>query len=173
MRGSLVRAQSREHIFEAVHPTMVHKCESTLLGWKHTSNMSMLRRMRRRILHILRCPSRKEVHLEYNKTFEQIMRDIEAPNNLLHLFVVGIDLALLDGDTHSSEEWNSNPNGSTMDWTISELLYDDMIPQQYKMASQQQTMVGWEHLFMGKMVSGWKHCWPDKKYWGSSIEKIL
>ena len=27
------------------------------------------------ILHILRCPSRKEVHLEYNNTFERIMRD--------------------------------------------------------------------------------------------------
>ena len=69
----------------------------------------------KKILHIMRCPSRKQVHLEYNKTFERIMREIEAPNHLLHLFEAGIDLALLDGDTHSSEEWNSNPNGSTMD----------------------------------------------------------
>ena len=22
--------------------------------------------------------------------------------------------------------------------------------------------VGWEHLFMGKMASGWRHCWPEK-----------
>ena len=48
------------------------------------------------------------------------MREMEAPNHLLHLLEAGIDLALLDGDTHSGEEWNGNPNGSTMDRTISE-----------------------------------------------------
>ena len=36
------------------------------------------------ILHILRCSSRKEVHIEHNKTFERIMRETEAPNHLLH-----------------------------------------------------------------------------------------
>ena len=44
-----------------------------------------------------------------------------------------------------------------------------MIPQQYKTAFQQQTKLGWKHLFMGKMASGWKHCWPYKKHWLSSI----
>ena len=48
------------------------------------------------ILHNLRCSSRKEVHTEHNDTFEQIMREIEAPNHHLHLFEAGIDLALLD-----------------------------------------------------------------------------
>ena len=42
---------------------------------------------------------------------------------------------------------------STMDRTISELLYDDTIPQHYKTVFQQQTKIGWEHLFMGKMAS--------------------
>ena len=82
---------------------------------------------------------------------------------------VGIDLILLDEDTHSGKEWNGNPNGSTIDRTISELLYDDTIPQHYKMVFQQQTKVGWEHPFMGKTVSRWRHCWLDKKYWQSSI----
>ena len=81
------------------------------------------------ILHILQCPSRREVHLGYNETFVQIMRDIEAPNQLLHLFEMRIELALLDGDTHRGEDWNDNPNGSTMDNTNSELLYDSTIPQ--------------------------------------------
>ena len=40
------------------------------------------------ILHILRCSSRKEVHLEHNQTFERIMKEIEAPNHFLYLFEV-------------------------------------------------------------------------------------
>ena len=48
-------------------------------------------------------------------------------------------------------------------------MYDDTIPQQYKTAFQQQTKLGWERLLMGKMASGWRQCWPDKKYWRSSI----
>ena len=97
------------------------------------------------------------------------MRDIEATNHLLHLFEAGIEVVLLDSDTHSGEERNGNSNGSTMERTISELLYDDMIPTQYKMAFKQQTKLGWEHLFMEKMASGWKYCWLDKKHWRSSI----
>ena len=34
------------------------------------------------------------------------MRDIEAPNHLLHIFEAGIDLTPIGGDTHSSKEWN-------------------------------------------------------------------
>ena len=97
------------------------------------------------------------------------MRETKAPNHLLHLFEAGIDLALLDGDTHSGKEWNGSPNGSRMVRKISELLNDDRIPQQYKTAFQQQMKVGWEHLFMEKMASSWGQCWPDKKYWRSSI----
>ena len=97
------------------------------------------------------------------------MRDIEAPNHLQNLFEAGIEAALLDGDTHSGKDKNGNPNGSTIDRTISELLFDEAIPNQYKTAFQQQTKLGWEHLFMGKMASGWKQCWPDKKHWRSSI----
>ena len=49
---------------------------------------------------------------------------------------------------------------------ISELLNDKTAPQpqQIKMAFQQQTEIGWEQLFVGKMVSGWRQCWPDKTY---------
>ena len=90
------------------------------------------------------------------------MREIEAPNHLLHLYEAGIELALLNGDTHNGEEWNGNPNGSMTKITISELLNGETIPQQYKTAFQQQTKIGWEHLFMGKMASRWKQCWPDK-----------
>ena len=46
------------------------------------------------ILHILRCSSRKEVHTEHDQLFVQQMREIEAPNHLLHLFEAGIELAL-------------------------------------------------------------------------------
>ena len=56
------------------------------------------------------------------------MRDIEAPNHLLNLFEAGIEVALQQGDTHSGEDWNGNPNGSTIDSTISELLFDEAIP---------------------------------------------
>ena len=121
------------------------------------------------ILHILRFPSRRDVHIEYNKACIRIMRDIEAPNHLLNLFEAGIEVALQEGNTHSGEEWNGNPNRSTIDRTTSELLLDKTIPNQYNMVFQQQTKLGWEHLFMGKMASGWKQCWPDKKHWHSSI----
>ena len=39
-----------------------------------------------------------------SKTFKQGLREIEAPNRLLHLFEPGIDLALISG-----EDWNGNP----------------------------------------------------------------
>ena len=95
------------------------------------------------------------------------MRDIEAPNHLLHLFEAGIEVALLEATR--GEDWNSNPNGSTLGRIILKLLFDDSIPQQYKTAFQQQTKLGWEHLFMGKMASRWKQCWSDKKHWHSNI----
>ena len=53
-------------------------------------------------------------------------------------------MALLDGDMHSGEEWNSNPNGSTIDRTLSELSFVNTIPQQYKLVFKQQTKLGWE-----------------------------
>ena len=115
------------------------------------------------ILHILRCPSRRDFHIKYNKTFIRIKRDIEAPNHLLNLFEAGIEVALQVGDTHSGKDWNGIPNGSTIDRTVSELLFDETIAHQYKTAFEQQTKLGWEHLFMGKMASGWKQCRPNKK----------
>ena len=57
-----------------------------------------------KILHILRYPSRRDVHIEYNKTFLRIMGDIEAPNHLLQLFEAGIEVTLQQGDTHSGED---------------------------------------------------------------------
>ena len=55
------------------------------------------------------------------------MRDIEAPNHLLRLFEEVIEVALQEGNTHSGEDWNGNPNGSPIDRTISELLFDEHI----------------------------------------------
>ena len=95
---------------------MVHRCASTSIEWQHTSKVLMCNRGDdETILHILRCPSRREVHLEHKETYVRIIRDIKAINHLLHLFEVGIEVALLDSDTHSGEDWNSNPNGSTID----------------------------------------------------------
>ena len=76
------------------------------------------------IIHILRCSSKNEVHTEYNQIFERHMREIEAPNCLLRLFEAGIELALINGDTHSGEDWNENPEGSMTKIAISELLND-------------------------------------------------
>ena len=77
-------------------------------------------------------------------------------NNLLHHFEVGIELALSNGDTHSVND--GNRDGSMIEMTISELLNDKTIPQQFKMAFQQQTKLGWEQLFMGKMACEWRQC---------------
>ena len=46
--------------------------------------------------------------------------------------------------------------------TIPELLNAKTIPQQFKTAIQQQTEIGWEQLFMGKMASRWRQCWRKK-----------
>ena len=83
------------------------------------------------ILQILGCPSRNGVHTELNEIFERKMREIEAPNHLLQLFEVDIELALMDGDRHSGKEWKGNLNESRTERTISELLSDGTIPQQY------------------------------------------
>ena len=86
------------------------------------------------------------------------MKEIEAPNHLLNLFKAGINLALINGETHSSEDWNKKPKGSMTEMTIMDLLNDKMTPQQYKTSFQQQMKIGWERLFMGKMVRGWRQC---------------
>ena len=52
---------------------------------------------------------------------------------------------------------------------ISELLNDEITLQQYKMVFQQQTKIGWEQLFMGKMASRRRQCWLNKTYWRLSI----
>ena len=67
------------------------------------------------ILHILRCSSRKEVLTEHKQIFIQQVTETEAPNHLLHLSEAGIKLALINGDTHSGEDWNGNSRGSMME----------------------------------------------------------
>ena len=101
------------------------------------------------------------------------MREIEALNNLLHLLYAGYELALLDGDTHSGKEWNGKPNRSRMEITISELLNDKTITQQYRTEFQQPTKIGWEHLFIGKMASGRRQYWLNKTYWQLSIAHTI
>ena len=73
----------------------------------------------------------------------------------------GIDLALINADTHIRENWNGNCEGSLMELKIAELLNDDKIPQHFKRAFKQQTMIGWELLFMGMTARGWRQCWWD------------
>ena len=53
--------------------------------------------------------------------------------------------------------------------TILDILNDKTTPQQYNTAFQQQMKIGWEQLFMRKMVNGWRQRWLDKTYWRSSI----
>ena len=67
------------------------------------------------------------------------MSEIEAPNHLLHLFEAGIDLGLINGETHSDKDWYRNPKGSMTEMTISDLLNDETTPQQYKIAFQQHS----------------------------------
>ena len=44
---------------------------------------------------------------------------IKAPNHLLHVFEPGNELALINRDTHSGEDWNGNLEGSMTEMTIS------------------------------------------------------
>ena len=81
------------------------------------------------------------------------MREFEAPNQRLYLFEAGIDLALINADTYIGENWNGNCEGSLTELTIAELLNDEEI---YKTAFKQQTMIGSEQIFMGKMARGWR-----------------
>ena len=55
----------------------------------------------------------------------------------------GIELALINGDIHIGEDCNDNPKGSMTEITISELLNNKAISQQFKMAFQQQTKLWW------------------------------
>ena len=97
------------------------------------------------------------------------MREFEASNHLLYLFEAGVELELINADTHIREGWNGNCEVSMMEVKISNLLNVDTIPQHFEMAFKQQTMIGWEQLFMGKMARGWRQYWPDKTYWRLSI----
>ena len=172
MRGNSGWALSRGHIlFETVHTQQWYTEEK---AYTFDNRISATCRCcddgeSKTILHILRCSSRKEVHIDNKLIFKQRMREIKAQNHLIHLFETGIDLALINGDTHSSEDWNQNPEVLMTEMTISDLLNDEAIPQQYKTAFQQQTKIGWEQLFMGKMASWWRQCWPDKTYWRANI----
>ena len=92
------------------------------------------------------------------------MREVETPTQLLYLFEVGIDVALINAETHSGEDWNGNYDGSLTELKKAELLNDNETPQHYIMAFKQQTMIRRKRLFMGKMARGWKQCWMGKPY---------
>ena len=87
------------------------------------------------------------------------MSEFEAPNHLLCLFEVGIDLALINAGTHIGEDWYGKCEGSLTDLKIAELLNDDEIPQNFKTAFKQQTMIGLELLIIGKMTRGRRQCY--------------
>ena len=123
------------------------------------------------ILHILQCPSKNRVHIEHNEIFVQRMREIDAPNHFLKLFGAGIELALMDGDTHSAKEWNGNLRDQGRKeqfrnyWMMTGFL--NKTTKQHSIPATDE--LGWEHLFMGKMASEWRQCWPDKMFWRLSI----
>ena len=63
------------------------------------------------------------------------MREFEAPNQQLYLFEVGINMALINTDTHIGEDWNGNCEGSMTELKIAELLNNDEIPNTTKRCS--------------------------------------
>ena len=125
------------------------------------------------ILHIFQCADREEVHETHKKKLTEVMTKYQIPNRLLHLIEAGRDLVLQNTDTHSGEQWDGDDDGTETENRIATLLLDTHTPEVYKRAFKQQTLLGWELLFTGKMATGWRDCHTDQAFWRQATAKVF
>ena len=123
--------------------------------------------------HIFQCPNRNEVHIEHRWKLTELMADQQLPNGVLHLIKVGIDLALLSGNTHHEETWDGDEEGNDEEKRVAQLLNNDEINMAYKEVFRQQTIIGWEYIFMGKFAKGWRNCWTEHRQWATKFAILM
>ena len=56
-------------------------------------------------------------------------------------------------------------DGNDEEKRVAQLLNDNEIPNDYKVAFRQQTIIGWEYIFTGKFARGWRQCWTEQQQW--------
>ena len=107
--------------------------------------------------HIFQCTDRNDVHLDHRQKLAELLADQRIPNGLLHLIEAGIDLALHSDNTHQGETWDGDEEGNDEEKRVAQLLKDDEINLEYEAVFRQQTIIGWEYIFMGKCEKGWRN----------------
>ena len=123
--------------------------------------------------HIFHCTDRNKVHLEHHQKLTKLLADQQLPNGLLHIIEAGIDLALLSDNTHQGETWDGDDDGNEIEKRVAQLLNDDEINTEYKEAFRQQTIIGWEYIFMGKFAKGWRNCWTEHQQWATKFTILM
>ena len=91
----------------------------------------------------------------------------------MHIIEAGIDLALLSDNMHQGETCDGDEEGSNIEKRVAQLLNDDEINKEYKEAFRQQTIVGWEYIFMGKFSKGWRNCWIECGQWATKFAILM
>ena len=82
------------------------------------------------------------------------MAEQQLPNGLLRLIEAGIDLALYSDNTHQGEHWDGNDDGNEVEKRVAQLLNDDEINTEDKDAFRQQTVIGWEYIYLWVNLHG-------------------
>ena len=106
--------------------------------------------------HIFQYTDRNEVHCDHRWKLTALMAEQRLLNGLLRLIEAGIDLVLQSDNMHQGEHWDRDDDGNEVEKRIAQLLNDDEINTEYKDAFRQQTVIGWEYIFMGKFARGWR-----------------
>jgi hypothetical protein len=123
--------------------------------------------------HIFQCNDRNDVHQAYRRKLTSLLAEQKLPNGLLHLIEAGIDLALHSNNTHRGEIWDGDDDGNDEEKRVAQLLNDNGIPNEYKVAFRQQTIIGWEYIFTGKFARGWRQCWTEKQQWATKFAILM
>ena len=86
---------------------------------------------------------------------------------------MGIDLSLQSDNTHQGETWDGDDDGNEVEKRVAQLLNNDEINTEYKEAFRQQTIIGWEYIFMGKFAKGWRNCWTECRQWATKFAILM
>ena len=75
--------------------------------------------------------------------------------------------------TLQGEVWDGDEDGNDEEKRVAQLLNDHEIPNEYKVAFRQQTIIGWEYIFTGKFARGWRKCWTEQQQWATKFAILM
>ena len=102
------------------------------------------------------------------------MRDYEISSDILKMFELGIELALITPVRHTYDDFTTMTE-TIDDDRVQNILNDNSIPKDRRMAFEQQTKLGWSRIFMGYMTEGWRQSTTQltKRNWTAACLRLF